>query len=75
MKYLSNQSEDDMNSLKTKKLIIYSLFGVVKESKELYKQILSVTNLKKAVLSQTKNSEKELHKFIQNHIVRSSTHS
>lgn len=42
----------------------------MRESKELYKRIVSIKELKKAILSLKKDSEEKLHDIILNHISR-----
>lgn len=57
------------------KLVIKSLEGVMRESKELYCQIVSINKLKIAVLSQAKHSEGILHDLIFNQISSSKINS
>lgn len=52
---------------------IKSLFGIVRESRELYKQITSINNFKKVVILEAENIK--LDDFIEHHIFQSETNS
>lgn len=52
-----------------------SLEGIMRESKELYRQITLIHVLKKLTLISASESEDKLHEFILNHFLRIQTNS